>query len=207
MRGRGRPPGVWRTANQILAWRAFSRLDALGFGAGRLGDAAAAIKRAVHQHQLVRNDDGATVYAYATDLQGRAAVYHDANDLPMALAPQWRFCMADDPIWRATMRGAFSPANPGFFGGSNGGLGSRHTPAPWALGNVQSLLVGRATGDAERVSTAQRALLAQATWDAALPEASDPRTARPVSRHWFAWPGAVVGATELDAAAGRARAA
>jgi uncharacterized protein len=195
------------TANQILAWRAFSRLDALGFGAGRLGDLAAAIKRAVHQHQLVRDDDGATVYAYATDLQGRATVYHDANDLPMALAPQWGFCDPEDAIWRATMIGAFSPANPGFFGGRNGGLGSRHTPAPWALGNVQALLVGRATGDAERVASARRALLAQATWDAALPEASHPRTARPISRHWFAWPGAVVGATELEAVATRASAA
>jgi hypothetical protein len=197
----------YQTANQILAWRAFSRLDALGFGGGRMADLAAAIRAAIHEHQLVRDDDGSTVYAYATDLQGRAAVYHDANDLPMALAPEWGFCDAQDPIWRATMMGAFSPANPGFFGGRNGGLGSRHTPAPWALGNVQALLVGRATGDAERVASARRALLAQATWDAALPEASHPRTARPISRHWFAWPGAVVGATELDAAAARSRAA
>jgi hypothetical protein len=60
---------------------------------------------------------------------------------------------------------------------------------------------------AERVASARRALLTQATWDAALPEASHPRTARPVSRHWFAWPGAVVGATELEAVAARARAA
>jgi uncharacterized protein len=197
----------YQTANQILAWRAFSRLDALGFGRGRLADLAEAIRRAVHEHQLVRDGDGSTVYAYATDLKGRATVYHDANDLPMALAAKWGFCEAHDPVWRVTMRGAFSPANPGFFGGQNGGLGSRHTPAPWALGNVQALLVGRATGDAELIASAQRALLAQATWDAALPEASHPRTARPISRHWFAWPGAVVGAAELEAASTRAPAA
>jgi hypothetical protein len=193
----------YQTANQILAWRALTQLDAVGFGGGRLADRAAAIRRAVHEHQLVHAADGATAYAYATDLNGRHSVYHDANDLPMALAAEWGFCDADDPVWRTTIQGAFSPANPGFFGGQNGGLGSRHTPAPWALGNVQALLVGRATGDAALVTSTQRALLAQATWDAALPEASDPRTARPISRHWFAWPGAVVGAAELQAAMAR----
>jgi hypothetical protein len=49
---------------------------------------------------------------------------------PLGLAARARpgpgFRRADDSIWRATLDFAFSPANPGFFAGENGGLGSRH---------------------------------------------------------------------------------
>jgi hypothetical protein len=87
----------------------------------------------------------------------------------MALAPIWGFCEPDDPVWRATMRFAFQPA--------------RH---------IQNWLVGHATGQADAEAAAQQALEASALWDGALPEASDPRSGRPRSRPWFAWPGATV---------------
>ncbi|MGH3112250.1 MAG: hypothetical protein ACRDOP_02145, partial [Gaiellaceae bacterium] len=72
-----------------------------------------------------------------------------------------------------------------------------HTPAPWPLGHVQALLIGRATGDSRLVAASEQALVREMLWDAALPEASDPRSGLPVSRPWFAWPGAATAASVL----------
>jgi uncharacterized protein len=190
-------PLPYQTACQLLAWYTLTRLDRLGVGGGRLGRLAGSIRDAVGRHQVVA--DGAPPrYAYATDLAGGTLDYHDANDLPMALAPAWGFCEPDDPTWRATMRFAFGPANPGFAPGRRGGLGSLHTPGSWPLGHVQAWLAGRAAGEAGTVAAAERALAAAALWDGALPEASDPRSGRPRSRPWFAWPGATVATLLLD---------
>jgi uncharacterized protein len=190
-------PLPYQTACQILAWYTLTRLDRLGVGGGRLGPLAASIRDAVGRHQVMA-DGSPPRYAYATDLAGGKLDYHDANDLPMALAPAWGFCEPDDPVWRATMRFAFGPANPGFAPGRYGGLGSLHTLGVWPLGHVQAWLAGWAVGEAGTVAAAQRALASAALWDGALPEASDPRSARPRSRPWFAWPGATVATLLLD---------
>lgn len=189
----------YETANQILAWHTFRRLDRLGLSTGgRLRALAERVAGAVRRHQVVRPADGPPVYAYATDLARHALVYHDANDLPLALAPAWGFCPPSDPVWLATMRLALSEANPGFFPGRHGGLGSLHTPGPWPLGHAQALLAARSTGDTHHIVAAERALAATALWDGALPEASDPRSGLPRSRPWFAWPGALAATIALD---------
>jgi uncharacterized protein len=190
-------PLPYQTACQVLAWYTLTRLDRLGVGGGRLGRLAGSIRDAVRRHQVV-GDVAPPRYAYATDLTGGTLDYHDANDLPMALAPAWGFCQPHDPVWRATMRFAFGPANPGFAPGRHGGLGSLHTPGAWPLGHVQAWLAGRAVDEAGTVAAAERELAAVALWDGALPEASDPRSGRPRSRPWFAWPGATVATLLLD---------
>ncbi len=182
----------YQTSNQILAWWTFSRLHAAGVGGGRLRLLAASVSEDVRRHQVVATETGTRIFAYATDLAGRALLYHDANDLPMALAPSWGFCPSTDPVWRATVKFAFSTANPGFFTGPRGGLGSRHTPGPWPLGHLQSHMVAESTGDTEQRKVAEQRLLDSALWDGSLPEANDPGSGRPRSRPWFAWPGAVL---------------
>ncbi|HEX2141879.1 MAG TPA: glycoside hydrolase family 125 protein, partial [Candidatus Limnocylindria bacterium] len=89
-------------------------------------------------------------WPYAVDGHGARIAYHDANDLPLALAPLWGFCDAGEPGWRDTVAFAWSEANNGWFSGERGGLGSIHTPGPWTLGDVQDWLVGRITDDAPR---------------------------------------------------------
>jgi uncharacterized protein len=195
----------YETASQILAWHTFRRLDRLGLSmGGRLRALAEAVAGAVRHHQIVRPTDGPPVYAYATDLAGHALVCHDANDLPLALAPTWGFCPPDDPVWLATIRLALSEANPAYSPGPCGGLGSLHTPGSWPLGHAQALLAARSTSDTRQIAAAERALAAAALWDGALPEASDPRSGLPRSRPWFAWPGALVSAIALDQHAGHA---
>lgn len=60
---------------------------------------------------------GSDPWPYAVDLSGCRVAYHDANDLPTALAPLWGFCRSDDPGWGATMAFAFSPQNPAWADG------------------------------------------------------------------------------------------
>lgn len=186
-------------ANHVLLVRVLEGLDDLGVDAARLLDEPATIRRATREAFVVAEADAEPVFAYGTNLSGTWVLGHDANDLPLVMAPAWGFCPASDPIWRATVARAFSPRNPSFFSGLHAGLGSLHTPGPWPLGHVQARLVARVLGDPAAEQGAVSALAAASYWDGALPEASDPATGEPISRPWFAWPGAAHAALELGA--------
>ncbi|HJU00340.1 MAG TPA: glycoside hydrolase family 125 protein, partial [Actinomycetes bacterium] len=138
-------------------------------------------------------------WAYETDGRGRSRRYHDANDLPTALAPLWGLCPPDDHRWAATMRFALDPANPGWSPGCWGGLGSAHTPGTWPLGDVQEWVAASLLGDTGRAERALVRLLAVAAPDGLLPETYDSATGRWLARPWFAWPGATLAALALGA--------
>jgi len=125
----------------------------------------------------------------------------DAHDLPVALAPLWGFCGASDRPWRATLRFAFDERNPGFAAGPAGGLGSRRTPGTWTLGDIMAWLAFGLMGDRVRSEAALGRLAAVAFDDGMLPEAYDPKGSGSVVRHWFAWPGAILGVLVLEHAA------
>jgi len=134
----------------------------------------------------------------ATDLAGHRSAYRDANDLPVALAPIWGFCRPHDPIWRATMVLALGPDNPGYASGPRGGLGSAHTDGAWTLGDVQAWIVARVARDERGQARAIKRLAQVAFEDGMLPEAySTSREPDIRVRHWFAWPGSVLGALLL----------
>ncbi|MGH2401293.1 MAG: glycoside hydrolase family 125 protein, partial [Candidatus Limnocylindria bacterium] len=188
------------TASQILLWYAGQRLlemlDAAALSVGDLdvrGPAAAA-----REGFTARMVDGGAPWPYAVDGSGGRVAYHDANDLPVALAPLWGFCAADDPGWLATMRFAFGPDNPGWDAGLRPGLGSAHTPGPWTLGDIQAWIHGRTLADGQAMAMAFERLEAVAFFDSMLPEAysADPDEDLR-QRHWFAWPGATIAALRL----------
>jgi hypothetical protein len=180
-------------SSHILFWKALDKLNRLGVDTGTLKDDM----RAAVDRYFITDWNGKRIYAYATDGSGNHHLYHDANDFPTVLAPTWGWCSADDPVWRATMEYAFSPANKeAWFGGH---LGSVHTKAAWALGDVQDIIVARIIGDKEREARAHAALEKAAQHDGALPEAYDPHTGAVVARHWFAWPNAAYACVHLGA--------
>ena len=183
-------PMPYHFSSHVLLWHTLRRL-AVVLGRPDLAELAEGVRAAVRAH-LVAVHDGRELFAYAADLRGGHALYHDANDLPTALAPRWGFCGAGDPVWRATMEFALSPANPGFAAGPFGGLGSVHTPGAWPLGDAQELIWARLAGDAGREARVLARLAATACWDGALPEARDPADGTVRSRHWFGWPGAAL---------------
>ena len=113
-------------------------------------------------------------WAYAIDGHGNFRLYHDANDLPVAIAPCVGFVRSDDPLWQATMRFAFSLANPAYVEGRFGGLGSAHTPGVWPLGDVQEWVWASLSGDTRRAGSCLAKLVAIADADGLLPETYDP---------------------------------
>jgi uncharacterized protein len=183
-------------SDQIVYWRAATRLAERRAELGLtldLAGAAARTRSAVERHFRCEGPFG-TQWAYAVDAGGGRRRYQDANDLPTALAPLWGFCAADDPRWVATMRFAFSPHNPAYVRGPLGGLGSRHTPGTWPLGDVQEWVAASLLGEGGAAERALARLVAVAADDGLLPEAYHPESGEWLARPWFAWPGAALGA-------------
>jgi hypothetical protein len=189
-------------ASQILLWYAGMRVAEvaaaadLGLDVASLRGTATAVRRSFD----AAFGGGKAAWPHAVDRAGRRIAYHDANDLPVAIAPLWGFCDASHAGWRATMSFAFSDANPAWVGGRRPGLGSAHTPGAWTLGDVQAWIRARIERDPTGTEAAMARLEEMAFADGMLPEAyaeGDPRI-----RHWFAWPGAALAALRLLDAAG-----
>ena len=140
-------------------------------------------------------------WARAIDTRGGQERSLDATDLPVALAPLWGFCKASTPAWRATLRFGMEPQNAAWVEGVAGGLGSRHTPGTWTLGDIMGWLAFGLMGERETSDAALARLVAAAFSDGMLPEAYDPEGTGSVVRHWFAWPGATLGWLVLEHAA------
>lgn len=184
----------YHLSSQILLWRVLRRMAQIepdGTWAGMADEVRDEVQRS-----FIIPHRGTPIYAYAIDGAGGAHFYHDANDVPLALAPAWGFVAADDPVWRETIEFAFSPGNAG--GCYARRLGSVHTPAPWPLGDIQDLIIAQTLGDQGRARRAQARLAAAAQWDGALPEATSAGSMRVVSRHWFAWPNALLACVARD---------
>lgn len=183
-------------STQILYWYVLRRLAGLSPELRLELDSPGIAKRiseAVGERFVVDGPLGRQ-WAYEVDGEGDARLYHDANDLPTALAPLLGFCSPRDPLWAATMRFAFSAHNPGYSEGRFGGLGSLHTPGAWTLGDVQELVAAGLLGEGNRAERALTRLIQVASPDGMLPEAYDSATGRSPVRLWFAWPGAILGA-------------
>lgn len=146
------------------------------------------IEKAISKY-FITEHNGKKIYAYATDGEGNYYIYHDANDIPLVMMPLWGFCDKDDEIWLNTIEFAFSDDNPGFF---DGVLGSVHTPAAWSLGDAQELIFCKVVDDRERYQRVWERVEKAAQWDGALPEAYNIDDYSVYSRHWFAWPNAMV---------------
>lgn len=167
-------------SSHVLLWRVLAAFDH-GIDASEVRDATL----------LHFASEGRFAYAIAGPDAANARHYHDANDFPTVFAPGWGFCSVDDPRWRATIEFAWSIANDGYFAGTLGGLGSVHTPHPWPLGDLQEIVVARATKDPPRERRARERLAQVETWDGMLSEAYDETSGAVASRHWFAWPAAL----------------
>ncbi|CAN5783756.1 hypothetical protein BH24ACT5_BH24ACT5_14740 [soil metagenome] len=182
---------------QVLYWHTANRLcehaGALGLDDLDLGSIAAEIRARVLERFAVDGPFGRQ-WSSAIDDDAGYRLDHDANDLPVALAPSYGFVAPDDPVWNATMRFAFSPDNPAYVAGSMGGLGSPHTPGVWPLGDIQEWVWASWSGDRERVDAVLGRLCAVANADGFLPETYDPESGAWWSRQWFAWPSSTVAA-------------
>lgn len=140
------------------------------------------------------------IFAYLCDLEGSFEIYHDANDIPSVFVPDWEFCSRDDPRWLNLFKFAFSVENEKayFPNGEYSGLGSIHTTHPWPLGNAQEMILAFIRGDKEELKVAKEKTLKKMQWDGAFAEANDEFTGEVRSKHWFSWPGSVIGAAFIE---------
>ena len=198
------PTNRFLLSDQVLLWHTARRLASVAATVGldrtTLRDLAAGIRGAVMEHFVIEGPLG-QMWAYSVNGRGGIERYMDANDLPAALAPLWGFCKPTDKAWRTTMRFAFDAENPGFVEGPMGGLGSRHTPGTWPLGDVMGWVAFGLMEDEDTSERSLERLTVTAFSDGMLPEAYDPEGSGSAVRHWFAWPGAALGALLLDHAA------
>jgi hypothetical protein len=198
------PSSPYLVSDQILLWHVATQVAAV---AGALGVDATPFEEAVdgsleniRERYVVEGPVG-PMWAYAVNGRGGFERYMDANDLPVALAPLWGFCQPTEQTWANTIRYAFDPENPGFAPGPYGGLGSRHTPGTWPLGDIMGWVGFTLMDEREVADEFLARLVATAFEDGMLPEAYDPDGSGSVVRHWFAWPGAALGALTLEHAA------
>ncbi len=198
------PAHPFLLSDQVLLWHTARRLATqaavLGLDHASLSAVASRVHAAVAQHFVV---DGPLGSMWASSVNGRGGFerYVDATDLPLALAPLWGFCKSTDKVWRTTMRFAFDPENPGFVSGTTGGLGSRHTPGTWSLGDIMGWVAFGLMEESAAAGAALERLTRTAFSDGMLPEAYDPEGSGAAVRHWFAWPGAALAVLLLDHAA------
>jgi hypothetical protein len=184
-------------SSHILLWYSLQKLTgAIGETIGEFAQIAEQVREDTLRLFSVELG-GKKLFAYATDAAGHHTFYHDANDIPFAFAAQWGFLPATDETWRNTIEFAFSEKNKGGF--YDGQLGSVHTPAPWPLGNIQELIIALSLNDEEWANRVRERLAEVAQWDGALPEAYNEQSKEVVSRHWFAWPNALLAYVELEA--------
>lgn len=181
---------AYHFSSHLLFWRALNLLIATDIDTGHDLPAISKALRAEIDRAFITSHNDHPIYAYATDGDGQHHLYHDANDIPLAMAPLWGFVSADDPIWRNTVDFAFSEDNIG--GYYAGRLGSVHTAAPWPLGDLQELIIAHTTQNPLRSAAVMRHLRQSTQWDGALSEAVDAHSGVVASRHWFAWPNALL---------------
>ena len=198
------PPYPFRASDQVLLWHTATRLAGvarqLGLVATTFTERADRTRAAFDTH-VVADGPRARQWPGSVDGRGGVELSVEATDLPLALAPLWSFCKPTDRTWRATMAFALDAANPAFVPGSAGGLGSRHTPGTWTLGDIFAWVAHGLMGEAASAEAALARLVSVAFSDGMLPEAYDPEGSGDVVRHWFALPGAVLGALVLEHAA------
>ncbi|KAI1848844.1 hypothetical protein JX266_005272 [Neoarthrinium moseri] len=199
-------------SSHVLLWFTLSRVAQLVQEAGpvpslsvsTLQKRAQELKAAVLHHFVApRQSDGQPIFAYLCDGNGNHRLYHDANDMPTLFAVKWDFIEAAGElgVWKNTMDWGLSPANDsGYFqGGPFGGLGSVHTPDPWALGYFQEFMYAHMIGDREAQSSAWRRIRAVMLFDGSFPEAVDAETGVITSKAWFNWPGCMIGIAFIPA--------
>ncbi|MED7787460.1 glycoside hydrolase family 125 protein [Francisella sp. 19X1-34] len=181
-------------STQILAWRTFECLNKLdleySFSKKDFGQIAYSIKADIMKYMITEHN-GKKLFCYTTDLQNHE-LYHDANDLPTALAPYWGFIKVDDEVFYNTIKWSFSAENRGYYSGEIGGLGSDHAKGHWPLGTAQLLAISLVSKNeklwCETVTTLDKILQK----DGLFSESVYPDTGKVNTRYWFAWPGATI---------------
>ena len=187
-------------STQVLAWRTFIILDIINkkynFSDKHYRKIADDIYSDIFKYMITESDNK-KLFCYTTDVKGNFELYHDANDLPTALAPVWGFLDVDNEIYKNTVDWAFSTNNRGYYEGNCGGLGSDHAKGHWPLGTAQLIAIAIEmikcnNNGSELLCLTLNTLIKIMMHDGLFSESVKPDTGEVFTRYWFAWPGAAI---------------
>ena len=131
------------TYDNVLVWRALRALARLYPERAALEKEAEAVHRAVREHCVKKNENGAPYFAWSVDLAGHSDVY-DEPPGSLQLLAELGFCEPDDPVWQNTVAMIRAPEYRYSFAGCPiAEIGCPHAPHPWLLSVANSLLCGR----------------------------------------------------------------
>jgi hypothetical protein len=86
----------YHLSSHILLWYTFRKLAPM-MQIDKLSEVMERTHNAIWREFVIEHN-GRNLFTYLTDGAGNHQLYHDANDLPLALAPFWGFCEPDNPI-------------------------------------------------------------------------------------------------------------
>ncbi len=188
-------------STQILAWKTFKVLASLNaryaFSNRDFLSIAEEIKADILKYMITEDNDK-SIFCYTTDLRGNYELYHDANDMPFALASLWGFVDVADSVYLNSFDWAFSERNRGYYLGEFGGLGSDHAKGHWPLGDSQVQAIATAMIKSniaigyKLLESIQSMLQSVVQKDGLFSESVHHDTGKVFTRYWFAWPGASI---------------
>jgi uncharacterized protein len=188
-------------STQVLAWKTFKILNILNakykFSQKDYALIATGIKKDIFEFMITKHN-GRRLFCYTTDLKGNFELYHDANDLPLGLAPLWDFIDAEDEVFQNTVEWAFSSKNRGYYDGNFGGLGSDHAKGHWPLGDsqLQAIALSMIKNEQSKGKILWKNTLdmleSTVQKDGLFSESVYPDSGEVYTRYWFAWPGAAI---------------
>ncbi len=133
------------TYDNVLVWRGLRALARLWpEHCAHLAQQAEAVRAAIYDHCVFRDEAGRQRFAWSVDLAGRHNIY-DEPPGSLQLLPYYGFCDEADEIWRGTVELIRSPAYAYSFADAPiAEIGCAHAPYPWILSLCNSLLCGHA---------------------------------------------------------------
>jgi len=161
---------------------------------------ASEVETALQQHAVIRESNGADVWAYEVDGYGNQLFMDDANVPSLSAMAYLGFCKRDDARYRRTRAQAWSTRNPYFFSGTAAqGIGGPHEGLRmiWPM----SIMVRALTSDdAGEIRQCLHWLKTTHAGTGFMHEAFDQDDPTHFTRPWFAWANSLFGELIVDLA-------
>ncbi len=160
---------------------------------------SATIRAAVRKFGIVEHGTFGKVYAFEVDGFGNALFMDDAGWPGVLALPYLGACPVNDPIYQASRKLVWGPANPYFYKGKFEGIGSIHTPSNniWPLSLI---MYGLTATTSQQVAWALRQLKISGAGTGFIHESYSANDPAQFTRPWFAWANAMFGELVLHAA-------
>jgi meiotically up-regulated gene 157 (Mug157) protein len=156
--------------------------------AQRAKDLANEVDLAIRTHGTYQHPTLGTIFAYEVDGLGNYNLMDDANIPSLLSAPWLGYLEKDDPIYLNTRAFILSSENRFYFQGTHAkGIGSEHTPSPyaWPMAFAMQMMT---TNNQDEILEALKYQVLTTAGTFVMHEGFDVNNPNNYSREWFTWP-------------------